>query len=194
MTSEDDDAIEADMAIVYREVTGREWSPGPIPPLGPVPRDPDYSGDESLVAWWREHDKLPPTLILQCGINNCRELVGEVKSHGDVELALMYSRFGDRDVPYAPRRALSREALQGKVDELRKDTLKDLGDGMRVAKAYTAKASVVQLDWIGHIICPARGHGIVSLPDADATIADMRAFIAQSQHARKRRYLMFRGR
>ena len=51
--------------------------------------------------WWIAHAKIPPTLILRCGIDGCAERVGEVKTDKtdpDIAIALMYSRFGDRTV------------------------------------------------------------------------------------------------
>ena len=192
-----------EMADVYRKITGREWSPPDNAPTPPA----DLS---TYAEWWRAHDNIEPTLMLVCGIDRCPEYVGEVKNDGAEAMALIYSRFGDRTVLFTPRiteaslgfppgivlrDAKTGETLaqqqQRKFDELDDETLRYVGDGVRVAKHFTAAPTAMPLDAIGHIVCPE--HGIVGLPDADALVADLCAFLAKTRHASRRRYLMFRG-
>lgn len=207
MTGGDD---EEEMAEVYRKITGRELS-APRDVTAPPPADDDLSAYFPWHAdWWRAHESADPTLMLVCGIDRCPEYVGEVKSDGDNVIALMYSRFGDRTVPFTPR--ISAESLgfppgtvlrnaktgetlaqqqQRRFDELDAETLRYVGDSTRVAKHYTAKPTAMPLEVIGHVLCPH--HGVVDLPDPDALVANLRAFLAETRHASRRRYLMFRG-
>jgi hypothetical protein len=154
-------------------------------------------------------DSVDPTLMLVCGIDGCREYVGEVRTDGDTAIALMYCRFGERTVPYTPRvteqslgfapGTVLRDATTGetlaemqqrKFDELNAESLYFTDDGRRRAKRYTAKPMAMPLEAIGHIICPH--HGIKDLSDADGTVAEIRKFATTATRPR-RRYLMFRG-
>jgi hypothetical protein len=199
-----------EMAEVYRKITGRELSPPRESYPTPPPADDVSAYFPRHADWWRAHENVDPTLMLVCGIDRCPEFVGEVKADADSAIALMYSRFGDRTVPFTPR--ITEESLgfpsgtvlrnaetgetlaqqqQRKFDELDAETLRYVGDGTRVAKHYTAEPTAMPLEVIGHIVCPH--HGIVDLPDPDALVTHLRAFLAETRHASRRRYLMFRG-
>jgi hypothetical protein len=171
-----------------------------------------FPGDRE---WWDAHAHTAPSVILLCGIDGCRAVVGEIKINGDFPIALMHSRFGERTVPYTPRvteeglgfapgtilRDADGETLSQRQDrrlaELDAETIKYVEDGQRLAKRYNAGSTAMPLDYIGHIICPGtqnhRAHGIVDLPDPDAAVAQLRAFIADTAVGTKRKYLMFRG-
>lgn len=160
--------------------------------------------------WWLAHADVEPTLILRCGIDGCRRKVGEVKtdeSKSDIAIALMYSMFGERTVPYTPYRRSElgwaeevrdangkslAEVLRERIDERDAETIRYVGDDRRVAKRFTARPTAMPLDWIGQFTCP--DHGQVALPDPDATVAEMRKFLAGpvAKHARKRQYVILR--
>jgi hypothetical protein len=159
--------------------------------------------------WWLAHADTEPTLILRCGIDGCGKSVGEVKTDEidpGIVIALMYAKFGERTVPYTPytrsglgwaqevRDASGKslaDVIKSRIDERDDETLRYVGDDQRVAKRYAAPSTAVPLDLIGFITCPE--HGTVGLPDPDRAIDDMRAVLATTQHASKRRYVMFRG-
>jgi hypothetical protein len=165
----------------------------------------------SNAEWWRAHQHMPPTLILRCGIDGCRERVGELKTDGDVAMVLLDNRFGERTVPYTPRvtegslgfnpETVLRDARTGetleeqqdrRLAELDAETIRYVDGGRRVAKRYK-QPSVHSLELFGHIVCPV--HGVVGLPDPDATVARVRDFLGRSvaRHASKRQYVIFRG-
>lgn len=164
----------------------------------------------TYLDWWRAHENMPPTLVLICDIDGCHDRVGEVKSEGETAIALIYSKFGDRTVPYTPRATeeslgfpsgeVLRDAKTGETlaererrrfDELDAETLRYLDDATRVAKRYSAQPTAMTVDLIGHIVCPR--HGVVGLPDPDATVARLRAFLDDTEPGTRRRFLMFRG-
>lgn len=202
----DDEELEA----VYRElVRGFE-------PNSPAAPDRDAAANPRLDYltpqqrdWWVTHADSEPTLILRCGIDGCGKGVGEVRTdetNPDIVIALMYSRFGERPVPTSPYRKSDlswaqemqdasgktlAEAISERVDREDADTLRDVGEGKRIAKRYDAPSTVLPLNSIGFITC--QEHGIRRLPDPDKTIDDMRAFLANTKHASKRRYVIFRG-
>ena len=203
-----------DLEAVHREIMRRaesELGRPLLPPPTPVERDPDFNEvGEGLAQWWRAHSEIAPALILRCGIDGCRNKVGEVKFDGVTAIALMYSRFGVRTVPYdlpATEESLGFppgtelkdssgktlvEIAQQKRAEFDAETLYYVDNARRVAKHYTANPTLTPLEVIGHIVCP--DHGIVALPNADAVIAEMRDFLAGAEAKRPRRqYVIFRG-
>lgn len=162
------------------------------------------------AEWWRAREHMPPTLILLCGIDGCRKRIGEVKTDADAAMVMLDNHYGDRTVPYTPRSTeqtygfppgtVLRDANTGetlaemqdrKFRELDAETIRYVEGDKRVAKRYNAQSSVHSLDVFGHIVCPV--HGVVGLPDPDAAVAEMRAFLSTAQHAGKRRYVIFRG-
>jgi hypothetical protein len=159
--------------------------------------------------WWLTYGDTEPTLILRCGIDGCGKRVGEVKTDEadpDIAIALIYKRFGERTVPYTPytrsgldwaqevRDAIGKslaDIIESRIDELDAERLRYVDGDQRVAKRYAAPATAVPLDLMSLITCPI--HGTVGLPDPTGAIGDMRAVLAITQHASKRRYVMFRG-
>ncbi|KZS75733.1 hypothetical protein A4G26_04895 [Mycobacterium kansasii] len=161
------------------------------------------------AEWWRTHEKMPPTLVLRCGINGCGSRVGEVKTDGDDVIALMLTRFGERTVTFTPRvteeslgfppGTVLRDAKIGetlaeqqtrKFEELDAETIRYVGPDTRVAKRYNAASVVIPIEVLGYIVCPV--HGLVDVPDPDATVADIRRILAGATHATRRQYVIFR--
>jgi hypothetical protein len=215
MGDESDEAVEA----VSREImTAAEEELGrPLYTPPAVLRDPDfYEVGEGLAQWWRARLSMPPTLILKCGIDGCKSIVGEVKTDNDVAILLLHMRFGKREVPVSPpvteeglgfspgtvlRDVATGETLAEtqlrRADELAAETLDWIGDDRRVAKRYTATSILIQLEHfvqLGDIYgCPK--HGRRAVRDPEATVAGIREFLATptAKHASKRTYVIFRG-
>jgi hypothetical protein len=160
--------------------------------------------------WWKERGhRMAPTVVLMCGIDGCGKTVGSVLVDGETVLALIHQKHGDRTVPYTPRRSESDfgfrpgvvlrfangETLADQQDRkfraLDRETLRYIDGDQRVAKRYDAGSMLMPLEAFGFIVCPE--HGMRDLPDPEAAEADLRAFVAATRPASKRRYFMFGG-
>ncbi|MDT5369475.1 MAG: hypothetical protein QOC62_3906 [Mycobacterium sp.] len=183
-----------DMAEVYRKITGRDWTPTPPPDDASArPANDDLMPYFPWHAdWWRSHSDVAPTLVLKCGIDNCNRRVGEVKTDGDIAVALLLNKFPESTLHPSVVRAMSREELERKLRKRDAMTLKRTPDGGRFTKRQIQPPTVMPLEVIGYFVCPVEGHGLILLVDPDATLAHLRGFLADTQPQSERIYLMFR--
>jgi hypothetical protein len=206
------DAIEAAHRQVLRAVESELGQPIRSPDNLPI--DPDYNELEpGLAEWWRAHAKAP-ALTLWCGIDDCHNKVGEVRTEGDIAIALMFNTIGETTVvPVAgateeslglPAGTVLRDAKTGlslgevqqrRLDDFDEKKIRPVGDGRYVTKRYRATPTLMTLDLVCLITCPDATHGTVALPDPGATIADVRRVLADqaARHAKRWHYALFRG-
>ncbi len=116
-------------------------------------------------------------------------------------LALMHHRHGERTVPYTPRQTEETlvlppgmllpglaEQQERKFEALNAETIRYLPNEYRVARRYNAGDIVIPLELIGYVVCT--DHGMIALPDPDATVSDLRKFVNHTQPGSRRRYLI----
>ncbi|MDI3314486.1 MAG: hypothetical protein QJR12_09455 [Mycobacterium sp.] len=169
------------------------------------PPDDSYSHYLSprLLDWWENAGRrMPPTLLVVCGIDGCGSRLADVHTDAaDPELVVvkLWQRLPDRVVPAAPPAALLdklgqaaekitdatgrtlADMLRARQADYDARTLRRLG-ARRVAKRYTAPELLVPLEVAAVAVCPV--HWQVSLDPAV-----LRAELARTRHAVRRRIM-----
>lgn len=141
-------------------------------------------------------------MLLVCGVDGCANTVGDVRVDGEMVRALIYHRFGDRIVPFTPKRNDAELGLppgwivpelaereDRRIEQIDGETLRYLEGARRVAKRYRARDVLIPLDVFSYIVCP--DHGMLDVPDPDAAVAELRRFVADTAPARRRRWRVF---
>jgi hypothetical protein len=140
--------------------------------------------------WWQEREDDDPTVIVRCGRDGCRKAVGELKADGDAVFILWHHRFGEATAsrPEGPPNTF--EPIRRKLYGRDSQPLRDLGAGRRVTKRYRAEPLVRPLKALSYAVCP--DHGVLPLDYPDERIADLRAFVGDTQQGSRRSYFLFR--
>lgn len=142
-----------------------------------------------MAQWWIDHLDTKPIVLIRCGHREdndsgakaegveCRNAIGEVKSDGDVLLAMSRNQHPEIETDWTPLAAPTEEELAAELADRHAQVLRYLGTGPGpgsiVYKRTALPREVAPIKHLTFYVC--RMHGTV-----EVDCADLEAFAAEA--------------